>query len=132
MTITVGRLLAYVSGLLAVLVLLFLGWSRFGPGGSRSFADRAEAICRQELPAIANARGFRTALTRSREMRARLAVLTPPAAQRRLFSQWMADLRAAENSGVAGKWAVAKQYDAGAQLDARNLGLSAGCTYRSR
>ena len=132
MTITVGRLLAYVSGLLAAVVLLFLGWSRFGPGGSPSFADQAQAICRQELPAIANAPGFRAALIHSREMRARLAVLTPPATQRQLFSQWLADLRAAENSGVAGKWAVAKEYDARAQLDARNLGLSAGCIYSTR
>jgi hypothetical protein len=127
MTITVGRLLVYVSGLLAAVVLLFLGWSWFGPSGPQSFAEKAQAICRQELPAISDAPDFQTALTHSREMRLRLSALTPPAAQEQLFSQWRADLQAAENAGVGGKWSLAQQYDAGAQLDVRNLGLSQGC-----
>jgi len=126
MTITVGRLVAYVSGLLGGVVLLFLGWTWFGPT-PQSFADKAQAICKQELPAIANAPNFKTALTSSREMRLRLSVLTPPATQQRLFSQWMADLHAAEKAGFDGKRGLARQYDAGAQLDVRNLGLSDGC-----
>jgi hypothetical protein len=126
MTITVGRLLVYVSGLLVAVVLLFLGWSSFGPSGPQ-FAEKAQAICRQEQPVIANAPGSQTALTHSREMRLRLSTLTPPAAQQQLFSQWLADLRAAENAGVGGKWSLAQQYDAGAQLDVRNLGLPQGC-----
>jgi hypothetical protein len=127
MTITVGRLLVYVSALLGAIVLLFMGWAGFGPSGSQSFAHEAQAICRQELPAIANAPDSQTALTQSREMRLRLSTLTPPAARQQLFSQWLADLRAAENAGVGGKWLLAQQYDAGAQLDVRNLGLSQGC-----
>jgi hypothetical protein len=127
MTITVGRLLVYVSGLLVAVVLLFLGWSWLGPSGPQLFAEKAQAICRQEQPAIANAPDSQTALTQSREMRLRLSTLTPPAARRQLFSQWLADLEAAENAGVGGKWSLAQQYDAGAQLDVRNLGLSQGC-----
>ena len=127
MTITVGRLLVYVSALLAAVVLLFMGWTWFGPAGSQSFAHKAQAVCRQERPAIANAVDSQTALTQSREMRLRLSTLTPPAARQQLFSQWLADLRAAEKAGVGGKWSLAQQYDAGAQLDVRNLGLSQGC-----
>jgi hypothetical protein len=127
MTITVGRLLVYVSGLLVAVVLLFLGWSWFGPSGPQLFAEKAQAICRQELPGIANAPDSQTALTHSREMRLRLSTLTPPAAQQQLFSQWLADLHAAEKADVGGKWSLAQQYDAGAQLDVRNLGLSQGC-----
>src|SRR5262245_34188479 len=123
MTITVGRLLVYVSALLAAVVLLFMGWTRFGPAGPQSFAHEAQAICRQELPAIANAPDSETALTQSREMRLRLSTLTPPEARQQLFSQWLADLRAAEKAGVGGKWSLAQQYDAGAQLDVRDLGL---------
>jgi len=127
MTITVGRLLAYVTALLAAVVLLFMGWTWFGPAGPRSFAHKAQAICRQELPAIANAPDSQTALNQSRELRLRLSTLTPPAARQQLFSQWLADLRAAENAGVGGKWSLAQQYDAGAQLDVRKLGLSQRC-----
>jgi hypothetical protein len=127
MTITVGRLLVYVSGLLVAVVLLFLGWSWFGPSGPQSFAEKAEAICRQELPAIANAPDSQTARTHSRETRLRLSTLTPPAAQQQLFSQWLADLHAAEKADVGGKRSLAQQYDAGAQLDVRNLGLPEGC-----
>jgi hypothetical protein len=127
MTITVGRLLVYVSGLLAAIVLLFLAWSWFGPSGPQSFVDKTQAICRQELPAVANAPDLQTALTHSRELRLRLSTLTPPAAQQQLFSQWRADLHAAEKAGVGGKWSLAQQYDAGAQLDVRKLGLSQGC-----
>jgi hypothetical protein len=127
MTITVGRLLVYVSGLLVAVVLLFLGWSWFGPSGPQSFAEKAEAICRQELPAIANAPDSQTARTHSRETRLRLSTLTPPAAQQQLFSQWLADLHAAEKADVGGKRSLAQQYDAGAQLDVRNLGLPQGC-----
>jgi hypothetical protein len=127
MTITVGRLLAYVSALLAAVVLLFMGWTWFGPAGTQSFAHQAQAICREELPTVANAPDSQTALIQSREMRLRLSTLTPPAAQQQLFSQWLADLRAAESAGVGGKWLLAQQYDAGAQLDVRNLGLSQGC-----
>jgi hypothetical protein len=126
MTITVGRLLVYVSALLAA-VVLFMGWTWFGPAGPQSFAHTAQAICRQERPAIATAPDSQTALTQSREMRLRLSTLTPPAARQQLFSQWLADLRAAEKAGVGGKWSLAQQYDAGAQLDVRNLGLSQGC-----
>jgi hypothetical protein len=53
--------------------------------------------------------------------------VTPPAAQQQLFSQWLADLHAAEKAGVGSKWSLAQQYDAGAQLDVRNLGLSQSC-----
>ena len=127
MTITVARLLVYVSGLLVAVILLFLGWSWFGPSGPQLFAEKAQAICRQELPGIANAPDSQTALTHSREMRLRLSTLTPPAAQQQLFSQWLADLHAAEKAGVGGKWSLAQEYDAGAQLDVRNLGLSQGC-----
>jgi hypothetical protein len=127
MTITVGRLLVYVSALLAAVVLLFVGWTWFGPAGPQSFASRARAICRQELPAIANAPDSQAALTQSREMRLRLSTLAPPAARQQLFSQWLADLRAAEKAGAGGKWSLAQQYDAGAQLDVRDLGLSPGC-----
>jgi len=127
MTITVGRLLVYVSGMLVAVVLLFLGWSWFGPSGPQLFAEKSQAICRQELPAIANASDSQTALTHSREMRLRLSTLTPPTAQQQLFSQWLADLHAAEKADVGGKWSLAQQYDAGAQLDVRNLGLSQDC-----
>ena len=127
MTITVGRLLAYVSALLAAIVLLFMGWTWFGPASPQSFAHRAQAICRQESPAITNAHDSQTALTQSREMRSRLSTLTPPAARQQVFSQWLADLRAAEKAGVGGRWSLAQQYDAGAQLDVRSLGLSKGC-----
>ncbi len=126
MTITLGRLLVYASGLLAA-VVLFLGSSWFGPDRHQSFAKETQAICRQEVPAIADASDPRTALTHSREMQLRLSTLTPPAAQQKLFSQWLADLHAAEKAGVGGKWSLAQQYDAGAQLDVRNLGLSQGC-----
>ncbi len=129
MTITVGRLLLYVSALVVALVLLVVGWSWFGLGGAPSFADKAKAICRQELPAIANAPDFQTALTHSREMRLRLSTLTPAAAQQQLFSDWMAKLQASEDAGVGGDWAAAQADDAGAQFDVRNLGLSDGCLY---
>ena len=129
MTITVGRLLAYVSGLLAAVVLLFLGWSWFGPSSPQPFAVEAQAICRQELPAIADAPDFHTALIHSREMRSRLSTLTAPPARQQLFSQWLADLHAAEKAGVGGKWSLAQEYDAGAQLDVRNLHLSKGCVF---
>lgn len=127
MTITLGRLLVYVSGLLVAVVLLFLGWSWFGPSGPQLFAEKVQAICRQEQPAIASAPDSHTALTDSREMRLRLSTVTPPAAQQQLFSQWLADLHAAEKAGAGGKWSLAQQYDAGAELDVRNLGLSQGC-----
>ena len=126
MTITLGRLLVYASGLLAA-VVLFLGSSWFGPDRHQSFAKETQAICRQEVPAIADASDPRTALTHSREMQLRLSTLTPPAAQQKLFSQWLADLHAAEKAHVGGKWSLAQQYDAGAQLDVRNLGFSRGC-----
>jgi hypothetical protein len=126
MTITVGRLFVYVSGLLTAVVLLVLGSSWFSPSGPQSFSQKAHAICRQQRPAI-DASEAQTALTHSREMRLRLSTLTPPAAQRQLFAQWLADLHAAEKAGVGGKWSLAQQYDAGAQLDVRNLGLSQGC-----
>jgi hypothetical protein len=132
MTITVGRLLVYVSGLLVAVVLLFLGWSWFGPSGPQLFAEKAHAICRQELSAIANAPDSQTALTHSREMRLRLSTLTPPAAHQQLFSQWLADLHAAEKADVGGKWSLAQQYDGGAELDVRNLGLSQDCIIYSR
>ena len=129
MTITVGRLLLHVSALVVAVVLLFLGWSRFGPGGSQSFADQAQAICRQELPAIANAPDFQTALTHSREMRLRLSTLTPSPAQQQLFSDWMAKLQASEGAALRGNMTAAQADDAGAQFDVRNLGLSDGCIY---
>ena len=132
MTITVGRLLVYVSGVLAGGVLLFLGWSRLGPNDTRSFAEKAQAICRQELPAIADASDSQTALTHSREMRLQLATLNPPAARQQVFSQWLADLHAAEKAGVGGKWLLAQQYDAGAQLDVRHLHLSDSCVFYLR
>jgi hypothetical protein len=127
MTITVGRLLVYVSGLLVAVVLLFLALSWLGPSGPQSFAENAQEICRQERPAIADSRDFRTVLTHSREMRSRLSTLTPPAGQQRLFSQWLADIHAAEKAGARGKRLLAQQYDAGAQLDVRKLGLSRRC-----
>ena len=130
MTITVGRLLVYVSGLLAAGVLLFVGWSWLGQNDTRSFAEKAQAICRQEFPADAS--DSQTALTHSREMRLRLLTLNPPAARQRLFSQWLADLHAAEKAGVRGKWLLAQQYDAGAQLDVRHLHLSHGCVFYLR
>jgi hypothetical protein len=117
----------YVSALLAAVFLLFMGWTWFGPAGPRSFASKAREICREELPAIANAPDSQAALTQSREMRLRLLTLTPPASRQQLFSQWLADLRAAEKAGIGGKWSLARQYDAGAQLDVSNLGLSQGC-----
>ena len=127
MTITVGRLLVYVSGLLVAVVLLFLGWSWFGPSGPQLFAEKAQAICRQELPAIAKSPHSHTALTHTLVLGVLSTIVTPPAAQQQLFSQWLADLHAAEKAGVGGKWSLAQQYDAGAQLDVRNLGLSQGC-----
>src|SRR5262245_66079868 len=124
MTITVGRLLVYVSALLAAVVLLFMGWTWFGPAGPQSFAHEAQAICRQELPAIANAPDSRTALTQSREMRLRLSTRTPPAARQQLFSQWLADPRAAAPAGAAGQWSSAQQHDARARPDVRGVGAS--------
>ena len=126
MTITVGRLLVYVSGLLAAVVFL-LGSSWFGPGRHQSFAKETQAICRQEVPAIANASDDRTALTHSREMQSRLSTLTPPAAQQKLFSQWLSDLHAAVKAAAHGKWSRAERYDGGAELDVRSLRVSQGC-----
>jgi hypothetical protein len=126
MTITVGRLLVYVSGLLAA-VVFFLGSSLFGSGGHQSFARETQAICRQEVPAIANASDPRTALTHSREMQLRLSTLTPPATQQKRFSQWLADLHAAVKAAAHGKWSRAEQYDGGAELDVRSLGVSPAC-----
>lgn len=126
MTITVGRLLVYVSGLLAT-VVLFLGSSWFGPGRHQSFAKETQAICRQEVPAIADASDPQTALTHSRAMQSRLSTLTPPAAQQKLFSQWLADLHAAVRAAAHGHWSRAEQYDGGAELDVRRLRVSRGC-----
>ena len=127
MTITVGRLLVYVAGLLAAVVLLFLSSSWFGAGRHQSFANETQAICRQEVPTIADASDHRTALTHSREMQLRLSALTPPAARQKLFSQWLADLHAAVKAAAHGKWSLAEQYDGGAELDVRSLGVSQGC-----
>ena len=127
MTITVGRLLVYVSGLLATVVLLYLGSSWFGAGRHQSFAKETQAICRQEVPAIADASDPRTALTHSREMRLRLSTLTPPAGEQKLFSQWLADLHAAEKAAAHVKWLRADQYSAGAELDVSSLRVSHGC-----
>jgi hypothetical protein len=126
MTITLGRLLVYVSGLLAA-VVLFLGSSWVGPGRHQLFAKETQAICRHEVPAIADASDTRTALTHSREMQLRLSTLTPPAAQQKLFSQWLADLHAAVKAAAHGKWLRAEQYDGGAELDVRSLRVSQGC-----
>jgi hypothetical protein len=126
MTITLGRLLVYVSGLLAG-VVLFLGSSWFSSGRHQSFAKETQAICRQEVPAIADASDPGTALTHSREMQLRLSTLTPPAAQQKLFSQWLADLHAAVKAAAHGKWLRAEQYDGGAELDVRSLRVSQGC-----
>ena len=126
MTITVGRLLVYVSGLLAA-VVLFLASSWFGAGRHQSFAKETQAICRQEVPAIAHASDPRTALTHSREMQLRLSTLTPPAAQQKLFSRWLADLHAAVRAAAHGKWLRAEQYNGGAELDVRSLRVSRGC-----
>jgi hypothetical protein len=126
MTITLGRLLVYVSGLLAA-VVLFLGSSWFGSGRHQPFAKETQAICRQEVPAIARASDPRTALTHSREMQSRLSTLTPPAGQQKLFSQWLADLHAAVKAAAHGKWMRAEQYDGGAELDVRRLHVSEGC-----
>ena len=126
MTITVGRLLVYLLGLLAAIVL-FLGSSWLGAGRHRSFAKEAQAICRQEVPAIADASDPRTALTHSREMQLRLSTLTPPTAQQKLLSQWLADLHAAVRAAAHGKWLRAEQFDGGAELDVRSLRVSRGC-----
>lgn len=126
MTITLGRLLVYVSGLLAA-VVLFLGSSWFGSDRRQLFAKETQAICRQEVPAIADASDARTALTHSREMQLRLSTLTPPTAQQKLFSQWLADLHAAVKAAAHGKWLRAEQYDGGAELDVRSLRVSQGC-----
>jgi hypothetical protein len=126
MTITLGRLLVYVSGLLAA-VVLFLGSSWFGPGRHQSFAKETQAICRQEVPTITDASDRRSALTHSREMQLRLSTLTPPAAQEKLFSQWLADLHAAVKAAAHGEWSQAEQYEGGAELDVRSLRISQGC-----
>jgi hypothetical protein len=126
MTITLGRLLVYVSGLVAA-VVLFLGSSWLGSGRHQSFAKETQAICRQEVPAVANASDPRAALTHAREMQSRLSTLTPPAAQQKLFSQWLADLHAAVRAAAHRKWLRAKQYDGGAELDVRSLRVSPGC-----
>jgi hypothetical protein len=126
MTITVGRLLVYASGLLAAFVF-FLGSSWLGSGRHQSFARETQAICQREVPAIAGASDPRTALIHSREMQSRLSTLTPPAAQQKVFSQWLADLHAAVKAAAHGKWLRAEQYDGGAELDVRSLRVSRGC-----
>jgi hypothetical protein len=126
MTITVGRLLVYVSGLLAA-VIFFLGSSWFGPSRHQSFAREIQAICREKVPTIADASDPRTALTHSREMQSRLSTLTAPAAQQKVFSQWLADLHAATKAAAHGKWLRAEQYDGGAELDVRSLRVSQDC-----
>jgi hypothetical protein len=60
-------------------------------------------------------------------MQLRLSTLTPPAAQQKLFSQWLADLHAAVKAAAHGKWLRAEQYDGGAELDVRSLRVSQGC-----
>ena len=60
-------------------------------------------------------------------MQSRLSTLTPPTAQQKLFSQWLADLHAAVKAAAHGKWLRAEQYDGGAELDVRSLRVSRGC-----
>ena len=129
MTITVGRLLLYVSGLVFAVVLLVFGWSWFGLGGSPSFSDKAQAICKQELPAIADSPDFQTALTHSREMRLRLSALSPPGPQASIFSDWMAKLQASEDFALRGDWPNLRAEDVLIQSDVQQLGLSDGCIY---
>ncbi len=128
MTITVGRLLAYLLAITVATVALVFAWSRL-EGNRSSFPQQAKAICRQEEPAIADAPDFQTALSRAREMRLRLSVLTAPAPQQALFSDWLAKLQASENAALRGDWPTAQTDDAAVQVDVRGLGLADGCTY---
>jgi hypothetical protein len=132
MTISVGRLLACVSALVVIVGIVVFAWSWLAKGGSKTFVGRAEAICRQELPAIAHAPDLQAALVQSREMRLRLSALTPPSLQKQLFSDWMAGLLAAEIDGARGDFSAALATDARVESEVRELGLADGCVYTLR
>jgi hypothetical protein len=131
MTISVGRLAAWLAGAAVLVVLAFLSWSALRTGDSATpFQTRASQICREQIAAIKAAPDLGTALAASRDMRTQLSTLTPPDNQRALFSQYLAALKGAEDAVIANNASAAQSADFVAQRDARELGFDA-CTTRA-
>jgi len=128
MTITVGRLLAVVTAVLAVSGIFIFSWHRaHSQTGAPTFESQAASICRSGLAGIKSAPDFQTALARSRDMRLRLSALTPAPEQRAAFARWLTDLKATEDAGVRGDWSAVQEADLLAQEDTRQLGLADSC-----
>lgn len=105
------------------------GWQAFVSGGD-AFRDRASSICREHLPAIANAPDFQTALGQSRDMRVRLSELSPPDEHREAFAAWLAALKGTEDAALRGDMAAVQAYDASLQPHVKALDLGDACIYR--
>jgi hypothetical protein len=130
MTFTVGQLLAAVLCTVVAAMAAALGWQTFHPGGPPSFNSQAGKICRTELPAIANAPDFQTALAHARIMRNSIYELTPPPNERVLVTAWIAALKDSEDAGLRGDWAAAEADDARIKPIVAALGLTDSCEYK--
>ena len=128
MTISVGRLLAVIGALAAVMAVSFVVWEQVHTQRTpASFESEASAICRHELAAIRDAPNLQSAIARSREMRIELSVLTPAPSQRATFEDWTSRLKATEDAAVRGDVADVRQADLAVQEDVERLGLADAC-----
>ncbi len=130
MTITVGRLAAWVAGLAMLVGITFFALHVLRPGDLTAFQSEASKICRDEIPKLMSAPDLPTALSASAEMRQRLAALTPPADQAGRFAQYLAVLKASEDAVRSGDMSRAAGLDPVARLDATALGIDGACTTR--
>ena len=127
MTITVGRLAAWIAGVATLVAITIFALHALKPGDLTSFQAKASKICREEFAKIKAAPDLPTALNVSAEMRQRLAALTPPSDQAGRFAQYLAVLKASEDAGRAGDFNRAASLDPAAQFDAAALGIDGAC-----
>jgi hypothetical protein len=130
-TITVGRLAAWVAGVATLIAVTFLALHVLkSSNGVTSFQAKASKICREEIPKFKSAPDLPTALNVSVEMRQRLGALTPPADKANAFTQYLAVLKASEDAVRAGDMNRAVELDPVARVDATTLGIDGACTTR--
>jgi hypothetical protein len=132
-TISLGRLLLVVAGLVMILVFVVgvLVWQLRRGGGEAvdgaAFRQQASAICREHLPKLRLATDIETALPINQAMRARLAALTPPPAQQSTFDAWLLALEGAENAAIQGNRDAVTAFDGRARGYATTLGVGEAC-----
>jgi hypothetical protein len=128
MTPTLVRLVVLAALVAMFGVALFVWQARGGESiDGAAFRDQASAICRESFPEIRQAPDLQTAVAANQGMRARLAALTPPAAQQSTFDAWLLALEGAETAAVSGNRAAVTAFDGRARNYATTLGVSQAC-----